>query len=430
MDLRAVAIGWDPLPQRHDALSIRTYRNSETSDDPGSQARRDEIPSIMATRLLSFALAATLASSLGCDSEPVSERRDSGAFFNVDASAGADAGGTPDAGQGDAGPPEADAGVADAGTEDAGVPVDAGAPRDAGSMAGAGNPDSVGRGVRRAIVIDGLNLGDEWGADTLLIRDPAADDARFLGENWSAHEAPWDYAGLHAAWDDTYLYIGIQYVNVTDVLDGSNFGSSEGSPIQVLDTIQFLVFDVIAGEGYSIGGDMWTKDQEFVGADLPDYQLYFHSNFSQEGTYLARWDGVALTQFTDGLLSPELVGAGGEFLADTQLLGVDPHGDDATPGDYGATVRDYLMEGHSAAYDTFFELQIPLALLGIDAARLDGGTIGVFAANGDGSAVDSVPNDPATSDTPGTSDSNSPLEWSASDDDDQYSVPFALVGGG
>jgi len=297
-----------------------------------------------------------------------------------------------------------------------------------GGGTGPGNPASVGYGTRKTITIDGANTGDEWGDDTLLIRDPACDDARFLGTNWSAHEAPWDYTALHAAWDDDFLYVGIQYVNVTDVVDPSNLGSSEGSQINGMDLIQFVAFDTVAGSGYSTGGDMWGKDHAFVGTDQPEYQLYFHSNFSQEGTYWGAWNGTTLEPTTDGLEEPALTGAGGEFFVGSTLPGVDPHADDSNPGEYGAPSINYLNSGHSSAYDTFFELQIPLSLLGVTSQRLDTSTIGLFAANGDGSAVDSIPNDFATSDTPGTSASNSPLEWSAVDDDDEYTSPFAWVG--
>jgi len=297
-----------------------------------------------------------------------------------------------------------------------------------GGGTGPGNPASVGYGARKTITIDGANTANEWGDDTLLIRDPAGDDARFLGTNWCAHEAPWDYAGLHAAWDDEFLYVGVQYVNITDVVDPANLGSSEGSQIHGMDLIQFVVFDTAAGGGYSTGGDMWGKDHAFVGTDKPEFQLYFHSNFSQEGTYWGAWDGTVLAPVTNGLQEPDLTGKGGEFFVGATLPGVDPHVDDANPGGWGGPSINYLSTGHSTQYDTFFELQIPLSLLNITADRLDTSTIGVFAANGDGSAVDSIPNDIATSSTPGTSQSNSPLEWSSVDDDDEYASPFAWVG--
>jgi hypothetical protein len=291
------------------------------------------------------------------------------------------------------------------------------------------NPDAVGTGVRKTIVIDGANTNNEWGTDTLLIRDPAADDARFLGGNWSAHEAPWDYAALHAAWDDNYLYIGIQFVNITDAVDGANLGSSEGSQIHGMDLVQSVVFDVDPNGGYSTGGDMWSKTKEFTGSNKPDYQLYFHSNFSQEGTYFGKWDGAKLTQTTDGLKTTDLTGKSGEFYVGSTMPGVVPNSDDSSPGTYATTV-DYLSAGgvvgnHDTKYDTFFELKIPLSLLGLGAKTLDSKAIGIFAMNGDLSSVDCIPNDPGTADAPGTSDSNSPLEW---EDADQFSVPFALVG--
>ncbi|MBK8014323.1 MAG: hypothetical protein IPK13_23615 [Deltaproteobacteria bacterium] len=340
---------------------------------------------------------------------------DDGAVASGDAGVGGDdAAGLVDAGElGDAGAGEGDAGSIHIGSI---------------GKVGIGNPASVGYGARKTIAIDGLNTGNEWGDDTLLIRDPAGDEARFLGTNWCAHEAPWDYVALHAAWDETNLYVGIQFVNITDVLDPANFGSSEGSPIQGMDLVQFLAFNTVPGKGYSTGGDMWTKDQTFVGDDKPDFQLYFHSNFSQEGTYLGRWDSVAFVAATNGHVTPALTGAGGEFYVGSTLMGVDPHADDASPGDFGEADIDYLARGHNPNADTFFELQIPLHLLEITVDQLDEGTIGVFAANGDGSAVDSIPDDRATRSTPGVSASNSPLEWSSVDDDDAYSVPFAWIG--
>ncbi|HPB99693.1 MAG TPA: hypothetical protein PKW66_27470, partial [Polyangiaceae bacterium] len=229
-----------------------------------------------------------------------------------------------------------------------------------GGGAGLGNPASIGYGARKTIVIDGANTGNEWGDDTLLLRDPAGDDARFLGTNWCAHEPPWDYAALHAAWDDQFLYIGIQYVNITDVVDPANLGGSESSQIHQMDLVQFVAFDTAAGSGYSVGGDMWGKDHAFVGPDKPEYQFYFHSNFSQEGTYWGAWDGSALVPLTDGVKEPRLKGMAGEFFVGNTLPGVDPQADDTNPGAYGMPSINYLTAGHDTKYDTFFELQIPL----------------------------------------------------------------------
>lgn len=339
-----------------------------------------------------------------------------------DASTGADAA-APGADGSSPGP------TSDGGADTGVPPNDSGTPLGDAGLTGRGNPDSVGFGVKKTIVIDGANTGDEWGPSTLLIRDPAADDARFLGSNWCAHEPPWDYAALHAAWDDTYLYVGIQYVNITDVIDPANLGGSKSTDLAAADLIQFLAFDTIADTGYSTGGDMWSKNHEFVGTDRPDLQLYFHSNFSQEGTYLGRWSAAQgkIMPFLNGKTETRMTGKGGHFFVGTTLPGVEPNSDDSKPGTYGSLV-DYMARGHSSTHDTFFELRIPLDALGITAQTLARGTIGIFAANGDGSAVDSIPNDPATSSTPGTSQSNSPLEWDMVKDQDRYTSLFARVG--
>jgi hypothetical protein len=305
----------------------------------------------------------------------------------------------------------------------------AGAGGAAGGPAGslAGNDDGVGQGVRKTIVIDGANTAGEWGEDTLLIRDPAGDDARFLGSNWCAHETPWDCAALHAAWDDDNLYVGIQYVNVTDVIDPSNLASSEAMQLHEMELMQFVMFDTVVG-GYSTGGDMWAREYAFAGPSHPDFQLYFRSSFLADPLHWGAWNGAAWGEQTDGQQTPALRGAAGEFFAGQTLPGVNPHSDDASPGDYSGVVVDYLTEGHQTTYDTFFELQVPLTLLGLPAEHLDSAVIGLLAAQGDSSAVDSVPNDPATSSTEGVSSGNSPLEWDAAIDADTFSVPFALVG--
>lgn len=59
-----------------------------------------------------------------------------------------------------------------------------------------------------------------------------------------------------------------------------------------------------------------------------DDQLYFHSNFSQDGTFLSHWDGTSLPPFVDGLEDFSLTGAGGEFFVGETLMGVDPHARD------------------------------------------------------------------------------------------------------
>ena len=85
---------------------------------------------------------------------------------------------------------------------------------------------------------------------------------------------------------------------------------------------------------------------------------------------------------------------------------------------------DFVTLGHDGARDSFYEMKIPLALLGLDRAGLEAAGLGVLLGQGETSCLDTIPNDPATLDTPGTTPSNSPAEW---EDADAFTVPFARV---
>ena len=75
--------------------------------------------------------------------------------------------------------------------------------------------------------------------------------------------------------------------------------------------------------------------------------------------------------------------------------------------------------------DTFYEMKIPLSYLGITRAQLESTGIGIMLGQGEYSSLDTLPNDPATTDTAGVTDSNSPKEW---EDTDAFTVPFARIG--
>ncbi|MNC71781.1 hypothetical protein D3C75_1227390 [compost metagenome] len=79
--------------------------------------------------------------------------------------------------------------------------------------------------------------------------------------------------------------------------------------------------------------------------------------------------------------------------------------------------------GHDPNRDTFYEAKIPRSALGNP--DIENAGIGVMLHQGEYSPMDTLPNDPAASDTPGVSDSNSPKEWG---DIDVLTTPFARIG--
>ncbi|MDX2176149.1 MAG: carbohydrate-binding protein [Candidatus Sumerlaeia bacterium] len=275
----------------------------------------------------------------------------------------------------------------------------------------------TGGGTRKTIAIDGVNTAGEWTDNEIVASDPAFDNANVSGGNWSTHETQFDYTQLYSAWDDQFLYVAFQIADVIDVEDPANAGSSQGTRPHQMNLIQYIAIDTKDG-GYGSDpatGDMWGKGHGFLGDNRPDYQVYFASNFWQ-GPFLCPYDnGWDPDNDTTGPSPTGLRGASANHWAGGDIIG---------PGgkDYVATTS------HNEGRSSFFEVRIPLALIGSPDLDTDG--IGIWVSHGEGdlfSGVDSIPNDPATTNTPGVSQSNSPNEW---EDFDNYSEPFAAVGNG
>ena len=277
----------------------------------------------------------------------------------------------------------------------------------------------------------------------IIALDLANDDPRSIGDNWSMHEIPFDFSHLWAVWDDENLYIAWQYVDVTDIIDPANAGSSAGTKPNQIDLIQWIAFDTKQEAGASI--DMWGKNElepYWNGHDLPDYQIYVASNLFQgfiaeavDNEFLVPED-TSITEtdhyhkFVEGYPSEQIGDTGIEVAVSntfggTTLWGVQD-ADKALESPIEQTdISDFISQGHDINRDTFYEIKIPFSAIGITKGYLESSGIGIMLGQGEVSCLDTIPNDPATSDTVGVSDSNSPLEWG---DIDLLSVPFARIG--
>jgi predicted transcriptional regulator len=92
----------------------------------------------------------------------------------------------------------------------------------------------------------------------------------------------------------------------------------------------------------------------------------------------------------------------------------------------GAPTRNFAVQGHNGARDSFYEIKIPLNFLGLTKAQLESQGLGVMIGAGSASTVDALPQDDgATLNTQGVEAWNSPLEWG---DVDNITAPFARVG--
>ena len=294
------------------------------------------------------------------------------------------------------------------------------------------NP-SLGQAVaNNAITVDGANTG-EWTDDNLVALGMANDDPRTLGGNWTLHESPINLTHLWAAWDDTHLYLAWQFVDVTDVVDPANAGGAGSGRIGSNDGIlHWIALDTKADQGAA--KDMWSKNKDkqnvvqplWAGANKPDVQIYLAGSLWQG--FVSRAVNNAFPVDDGGMdyfsIAAAQISAGkGARFAGTSLWGVNDADDRRAAG---APTRNFLNEGHNTARDSFYEIKIPLAFLGLTKAQLESRGIGLMIGAGSNSCVDVLPQDDgATLDAQGVETWNSSLEWG---DIDSITAPFARIG--
>ena len=256
-------------------------------------------------------------------------------------------------------------------------------------------------GVKKTITIDGD--GSDWSDDMKIAQSGAWD----VANHWKgAHEnCLIDAAGLYAAWDSSNLYIGMQYVNTTDtwqnagdasLMDGGKMGdlhlvlalsvdpSSTGLTGKVTngdyiwgDKINYNthvdhLFYMSTKAGSGVPGHFTVSDA----SGNSDYTAHC-GNFKNEGIEYKMYDGN--------------VGSTIWGLNDSQKTD-DVFSDDSNWVDYKTFKGSKGV--HNTKYDSFYEIKIPFAAIGITESQLTSKGIGAMTLCGRGeSALDSCPFD-------------------------------------
>ncbi|HMO50027.1 MAG TPA: carbohydrate-binding protein [Kiritimatiellia bacterium] len=268
--------------------------------------------------------------------------------------------------------------------------------------------------------VDGVNNG-EWTTNNLIALDLANDDPRSLGSNWTMHETPADLTHLWAAWDNDNLYLAFQFVDITSIIDPSNWNSGDaiGNNQGIL---HFISIDTGPGGAVS---NMWAKNDKFTGATLPNYQLAMRADLWAGASFISKAvNGVFPVD--DGGVNYKSFAAAGIQVARTAVFAADslwgvPDVDDFL-NNPNVPLTNYTSR--NTTRDAFYEISIPLSELGLTRATLEANGVGVFINTGSQSSLDTIPHDNATINTPGVEVWNSSLEWS---DTDLFTSPFARV---
>ncbi len=289
-------------------------------------------------------------------------------------------------------------------------------------------------GKQASITIDG-SISD-WDSSMLIAQGVANDDPRVYRDS-SMHEIAIDDYALYAAWDNSNLYLMWEMANVQDsVAPADDFPMSQGN-LWIYNLPIFLYFSTdpeIEGDGtVESGATVWDSGIT-LDANI-DTVVAFSTNASNGPfVYKANDDGKIV--YNDTKVSSIKLDWGNETISNN-LYGVDKghgHWNNRVPGDTLLDTSkwvDFYETGmkHSKKLDMFYEVSIPLDVLGVSASEIEANGIGLMKVSTFGtSAMNTLPADPSTWDNATKEYSNDPSTSAEKEDADHITVPLARIG--
>ncbi len=300
----------------------------------------------------------------------------------------------------------------------------------------------------------------DWSEDMLIAQGVANDDPRIFR---GAHEGPvYDLYSLYAAWDDDNLYLGWQYTNANDITSqDSSFPISDNGKPYAGDIGQTVLFDVDPSketDGIMQGGNntVWNNKVIDTYANGVDHLAKFSSKypmfavgepalfklnsnnkfeydtaaapnvyvkgFELNGIEMSAADGFFPSTMTTAMVKGWYDGVGGH-------AGDTPDALETCDYEDLLTYTDANGNKHSTSQDTFYEMKIPLTVLGIDRSYIENTGIGVMVVATFGeSAIGSLPHDPTVLDN--AAEAYGPDESTSheKDDTDNFTSPMARIG--
>ena len=279
-----------------------------------------------------------------------------------------------------------------------------------------------------------ISGASDWGDDTLIAVSAANDDPRAYR---GYHEYPTDVYSLHAAWDDTNLYLMVEFPNLQDAETGSDFDAS---------SYQFLPNGIAINTGkrkagvglMDEGGNPWNDKLTFWNIkDGLDTLLMFHPRLptvNKPGLFLTNSEGLFSYDEEGGYLIG-FDAAGIERVVYQQPVSKNYWG---IANNYGGAADQYkdaslytdlMPTSNKNAAGRMYQVTIPLASIGVDSAWMTSHGVKVmwFTSMGQ-SPMDCLPWDPVMVDAASEPYSVEDSTSHEKEDLDIITVPLASVG--
>lgn len=261
-----------------------------------------------------------------------------------------------------------------------------------------------------------------------------------------SHEGPvYDTYALFGAYDDQNVYIGVQYVNVIDVVDpAQGYPQSDNGKPYAGDIPQMMVFDTGSGD-YTDGTandakqkTAWDTNVKFAGsAQVDKVFLYAAKPQTKNTAFFPVTSGIV--DYTKVQSSKEGTDSGITYTYEdgffcSKMYGINGNGYAGyTPEELNSDSSnwvDFLTTSHSTSQDSFMIMTVPMSTLGVTADKIEKDGIGIMSISTYGaSGIGSCPQDLSMLDIacePYSKDESTSAE---KEDEDTVTVSLAQLGG-
>ncbi len=294
-------------------------------------------------------------------------------------------------------------------------------------------------GTKSKIVIDGD--ASDWSEDMKIAQGAAWD----VANHWKGgHEnCVLDTYALYASWDNENLYVGWQMVNTTDTWARSGDGPlSDGGRVLDVPLILALSIDensISMSNKNTDGNPIWGQKMGLSFDVHVDRLLYMSGKPGLgEPAIFKAVDEKGNTNYKEGCSMFCVAGISYKMATtniNSSIWGLNSSESPSDVNNPDADWVDYkIFEGsqgtHDIKYDSFYEISIPLSVLGITSSYIETNGIGamLIATRGE-SALDCIPFDSKAMLDNALEDYSSDSSTSAEkDDEDIITVPFARIG--
>ena len=290
-------------------------------------------------------------------------------------------------------------------------------------------------GLEKTISIDGTP--SDWELSMKIAQNIANNDPRVFA-HWSMHEIAIDDYALYAAYDDDYLYLMWEMINMSDVVANEDFPKSQGNLwIYNLPIFIFLSTEKGRGNGGKMvgGGSIWNSGITLE--EKVDTIIACSTNGSN-GPFIYHYDQTLdgfPTETEDKGPNSGIVLKWGNGILDDKVFGLKECGSDNRKidmdySDSSNWIDFYSDTNHDKNLDMTYEMSIPLAKLGLTKEKIKNDGIGIIKVSTFGtSGMDSLPYDKSMSDNaekPYSKDSSTSME---KEDEDHITCKLARIGG-